>query len=50
MVNKAAYEKLVNEDCKKYHLDKREESDLFEWCPDCREINLWTYWRKMPRT
>ena len=22
MVNKAAYEKLVNEDCKKYHLDK----------------------------
>ena len=45
MVNKAAYEKLVNEDCKKYHLDKGEESDLFEWCPDCREINLWTYWQ-----
>ena len=18
---------------------------MFEWCPDCREINLWTYWQ-----
>ena len=43
-------EKMLSDAMKKYHLDKGEESDLFEWCPDCREINLWTYWRKMPRT
>ena len=45
MVNRAAYEKLVKEDCKKNHLCKGEKTDLFEWCPDCQEINLWTYWQ-----
>ena len=43
MVDDIAYRKLVDENYKKQHNSDNERTDLFEWCNDCKEINLWTY-------
>lgn len=45
IVNKEAYEKLVDEDCKKQHDNVGENTWMFTWLEPCREINLWTYWQ-----
>lgn len=42
MVDCDAYRKLVDKVCKQ---KSTFSDDIFCWCSDCKEINLWTYWQ-----